>query len=331
MDLNAPDAPQFASATARVDAKKAGLRIQEALPGMFPEVLPSRKSCRKALDRGDILLNGVVADTARRVQIGDTVTLNVALQPPTPPGKGNPTQFQWHRPPDADYLFVWKPAGLSTSGVGNRHLAGTLAHLAHAGTPAQRTDLRPHQPDALRWPQPVHRLDRVTAGWVCIALTLSTAQSLGQAFAERTVHKKYLALVAGNPENAGQSTAPLDDKAAATRWKVLGTGPLPVHGTAALIEATPETGRTHQIRRHLALAGHAIVGEHLYQPDQTDGQPGVRYTGQGLFLSATSLALPAGTHGPARSIAGPPPRKFYAVPWVRALLSIHGAQATEAS
>ena len=205
MDLNAPDAPQFASATARVDAKKAGLRIQEALPGMFPEVLPSRKSCRKALDRGDILLNGVVADTARRVQIGDTVTLNVALQPPTPPGKGIPTQFQWHRPPDADYLFVWKPAGLSTSGVGNRHLAGTLAHLAHAGTPAQRTDLRPHQPDALRWPQPVHRLDRVTAGWVCIALTLSTAQSLGQAFAERTVHKKYLALVAGNPENAGQS------------------------------------------------------------------------------------------------------------------------------
>ena len=140
MDLNAPDAPQFASATARVDAKKAGLRIQEALPGMFPEVLPSRKSCRKALDRGDILLNGVVADTARRVQIGDTVTLNVALQPPTPPGKGNPDPISMAPTPGCRLLVCLEARR-------PQHLGG--------GQPSPGR--HPGPPGACRHPRPTHR------------------------------------------------------------------------------------------------------------------------------------------------------------------------------
>lgn len=319
MDLNAPALPRFVIASAYVGAEKAGLRMQEALVGMFPAWLPSRKACRKALDKGLVELNGITATTARRVAAGDSITLLSDPSAPPPPGKGVPTAFQFQRPETADYLLVWKPAGISTSGTGNRHLAAALAHLAHTGAPDQQNALQPINPDALVHPQPVHRLDRATAGWVCVALTLHAADSLGQAFAQRRIQKRYLALVAGTLSGTGQCTGDLDGKTAKTKWQALGTGPLPVHGTATLVEVLPETGRTHQIRRHLAGLGHPIVGEDLYAQAGPDGAP-LRYVGQGLFLSALAIVVPPGPHGPAHEAVGTPPRKFSRITWVRNLL-----------
>ena len=320
MDLNAPEAPRFVLASASVGARQAGLRMQEALVGMFPMWLPSRKACRKALDKGLVELNGKRATTARRVAMGDHVTLMSDPSAPPQPAKGVPTSYHFQRPEAADYLLVWKPAGISTSGRGNRHLAAALGHLAHAGAPDQQRALRPINPDALIHPQPVHRLDRATSGWVCVALSLLAADSLGQAFAQRRIEKRYLALVAGTLSGTGQCTTDLDGKTATTTWEALGSGPLPVHGTATLVQVWPETGRTHQIRRHLAELGHPIVGEELYAQTGPDGAP-LRYVGQGLFLSAVGLAIPAGRHGPAHEAVGTPPRKFSRITWVRMLLS----------
>lgn len=319
MDLNASEAPRFVIASASVGAEKAGLRMQEALIGMFPRWLPSRKACRKALDRGLVELNGTTATTARRVAAGDSITLLSDPSAPPPPGKCIPSAFHFQRPEAGDYLLVWKPAGISTSGTGNRHLAAALAHLAHAGAPDQQNALKPIHPDALVHPQPVHRLDRATAGWVCVALTLHAADSLGQAFAQRRMQKRYLALVAGSLIGEGHCNNDLDGKTAKTTWKALGSGPLPVHGSASLVEVVPETGRTHQIRRHLAGLGHPIVGEDLYAHTGPDGAP-LRYVGQGLFLSAIALAVPQGVHGPALEAVGTPPRKFSRITWVRKLL-----------
>ncbi len=329
MDPEHPKHPEFARVAAKIASDRHGLRLQDALPGLFPALLPSRKSCKKAIERGQVTLNGIPTNTARKVQTGDEVVFQPDDTPPRPLISGVPSQLKWHRPPAADHLFVWKPAGMATSGTGRLHLAAWLAHLAHAGTPDQVAALRAFQPDAMRWPQPVHRLDRATSGWVCIALSLKTAHSIGTAFAEQRVQKTYLALVAGTLTGAGECAHPLEGKSAHTTWRALASGPLPVHGTATLLSVMPTTGRTHQIRKHCAQMGHPIAGEDRYPPLPENGPTPPRYSGHGLFLSAIEIAVPSGDHGKASQASAAAPKKFQRIAWVRAALE--KGQATEAS
>jgi 23S rRNA pseudouridine1911/1915/1917 synthase len=329
MDLELPKHPEFARVAAKIASDRHGQRIQDALHGLFPTLLPSRKSCKKAIERGRIAINGVPSTTARRVQTGDEVVYLPDNAPPRPPGPGAPQHLKWHRPDGADHLFVWKPAGLATSGSGRLNLAAVLAHLAHAGTPDQVAALTAHHPDALRWPQPVHRLDRVTSGWVCVALNLRTASSIGAAFAAQRIRKSYLALVAGDLDGQGECRLPLEGQTAHTSWNAIASGPLPVHGTATLLSVMPTTGRTHQIRRHCALLGHPIVGEDRY-PERVDtGEEPLRYKGNGLFLSAVELHIPAGEHGASSRISADAPKKFRRIAWVKNAL--FQDQATDAS
>ena len=215
------------------------------------------------------------------------------------------------------------PPALPTSGPGLRHLAAILAHQAAQGRPEERAALAPLKRDGMPAPHPVHRLDRATSGWVCVALTLHTAGALGRAFAERLVEKRYLALAQGHLED-GTSEDPLDGKPARTAWRVLGHGPLPVHGTATLLEVRPTTGRTHQIRRHLAAAGHPLVGEDQHAVPGLDPQTAPRYTGHGLFLCAIGLSIPEGDHGPAAEVTGRVPRKYKRIRWAAEALAQHG-------
>lgn len=314
MDLNPTEDPEFASASASIAADRAGQRLQEALVGLFPMLLPSRKSCRKAIDRGEVLINGMPSGTAVRVKAGDTVTLNLSRQAPPDPGPGAPRTLKTVRPEGADYAVVWKPAGLATSGTGRLTLARVLHHLALSGEQALRKQLAPLRRDAMPAPQPVHRLDRATAGWVCVALNLKAAESLGTAFAERRVEKRYLALAAGDVE-PGSSRSPLDGREAITHWTPIAQGPLPVHGTATLLDVRIETGRTHQIRRHLAESGHPIVGEDRHATPDGGTAKAPRYSGHGLFLCAIGLRIPDGPHGPGLQVDGDPPRKFLRVGW----------------
>lgn len=133
---------------------------------------------------------------------------------------------------------------------------------------------------------PVHRLDRGTSGVLVFALDRDTARTLSDAFAAQQVAKTYLAVVRGWPAAEGVIDHPLqrqpDDaewvdpraqllpQAALTRWRRLATAELPIAGDrhpttrCALLEVTPETGRRHQIRRHLKHAAHPIVGDATY-------------------------------------------------------------------
>ena len=293
--------------------------MQEALVGLFPMLLPSRKSCRKAIDRGEVQINGVPATTAVRVKTGDEVTLTLATQAPPAPLTGAPRTLMTERPEGADYVVVWKPAGLATSGTGRLNLTRVLHHFCFHGDGHMREKLTPIRRDALAAPQPVHRLDRATAGWVCVALTLKAAESLGAAFAERRVEKRYLALAAGDV-TSGSSRSPLDGREAITHWTPIARGPLPVHGMATLLDVRIETGRTHQIRRHLAGMGHPIVGEDRNATPDGGAAETPRYSGHGLFLCATDLRIPEGPHGPGLHVKGDPPRKFYRIGWARRAL-----------
>jgi len=112
---------------------------------------------------------------------------------------------------------------------------------------------------------PLHRLDRATSGVLVFALSQAAAKELGAAFALGSIEKQYLALVRGNPPDHVVVDHPLsqDDgkppQAARTEITTRAR-----YGRYALVEATPKTGRTHQIRVHLAHMGHPILGDATY-------------------------------------------------------------------
>jgi tRNA pseudouridine32 synthase/23S rRNA pseudouridine746 synthase len=130
-----------------------------------------------------------------------------------------------------------------------------------------------------QWPsgQLVHRLDRDTSGLILVALSPELHRALSGLFAERRVHKRYVADVVGVPEQAEglielpiakrQHRPPLygvdpAGKACATRWRFLGRS-----SGCSRLELEPLTGRSHQLRVHLQAIGHPILGDLLYGPD----------------------------------------------------------------
>ena len=179
---------------------------------------------------------------------------------------------------DDAIAVINKPAGMVMHPAPG-HPTGTLVHaLLH-----RFGDRLATVADGAR-PGIVHRLDRGTSGVVAVALTDSAHQALARQFAEREVDKEYLALVYGAPrDDTGTVDAPLgrdprDRKLISTRarrarsavtdWTCLERLP-----GFAMIEARPRTGRTHQIRVHLAHLGHPIVGDADYAGRQWRGVP----------------------------------------------------------
>ncbi len=163
---------------------------------------------------------------------------------------------------DADCLVVIKPAGLPSVPGRGEALHDCLARRVQA-----------RFADALV----VHRLDMATSGLMLFARGTAAQRRLGDAFATRRIHKRYVAVVAGQPaDEFGEIALPLAadwpnrprqkvdlerGKASLTRWRVLERDT--VRGLARL-ELEPLTGRSHQLRVHLSALGHAIVGDALY-------------------------------------------------------------------
>jgi 23S rRNA pseudouridine1911/1915/1917 synthase len=134
----------------------------------------------------------------------------------------------------------------------------------------------------------VHRLDRGTSGVTALARTRRAQAALLREFREHRVDKQYLALVAPAPASEGGTIeAEVGGRAARTRWRVLER-----HEGAALIEASPETGRTHQIRIHLAGLGSPLLGDRQHGGTTLlTGPGGERHDFSRPMLHARSLAL----------------------------------------
>ena len=175
---------------------------------------------------------------------------------------------------DDHLACVDKPRGLTTRGSG----ATSGARLE----PLLPAALKPSAlPGALGRPTPAHRLDAATGGLVVVAKTHAALGALGGAFAARTVGKRYLALVWGELQGRGRVSYPLDGREAVTDYRAgpstagavvvagpkrdqAGDQPAPDRIAVSTVSLEPHTGRTHQIRRHLALIGHPIVGDPRY-------------------------------------------------------------------
>lgn len=161
----------------------------------------------------------------------------------------------------------------------------------------------PSIPDLMTWAaahlegaeglSPIHRLDRATSGVVLCSADPQLRGQMGHWFAEGGVKKVYLALVFGKIRRKGILKRPLKDQRrgkpvpAVTRYNLLET-----FKGCSLVKVRPETGRKHQIRKHLQGLGHSIVGDERYRPKRPRKVAG--FPGR-LWLHATRLELPDGT------------------------------------
>ena len=179
---------------------------------------------------------------------------------------------------------------------------------------------------------PVHRLDKGTSGALAFALDKATATALAEQFAGKQVRKTYVAIVRGWPEPEGVIDHPLDavqdayaptadsaPKPCRTVFRTLATLELPVRvdryptSRYALVELEPETGRRHQLRRHLAHVSHPIVGDSTYGKGRHNRLFAERYGVRRLLLACVGLEFMHPLNGTRVSVRAPLEGNFAAM------------------
>jgi tRNA pseudouridine65 synthase len=163
---------------------------------------------------------------------------------------------------------------------------------------------------------PVHRLDRGTSGVLVFALSAESATILGQAFASGGVHKRYLALVRGVPPETSVIDHPLppgEDRTAARVPARTTIVRREVFGRYSLIEAQPETGRLHQIRRHCKHIACPIIGDVNYGKGEHNRLFRERFDLHRMFLHASSVTFPHPATGATVSVCAPLPPELESV------------------
>jgi 23S rRNA pseudouridine1911/1915/1917 synthase len=244
-----------------------GERLDAALARMFGL---SRSQAQDLVGNGAVLVDGAPAAKSARVRAGDW--LDVTLPPPPVPVLARPDPVPGLRVvyEDGDIIVVDKPAGVAahpTPGwTGPTVLQGLLAtgHAVATSGAAERQGI-------------VHRLDAGTTGVMVVAKSESAYSVLKQAFRDRTVDKSYHALVQGHPDPLrGTIDAPIGRHPSGDgRFAVVSDGrPAVTHydtleafRAASLLAIGLETGRTHQIRVHMAAVRHPCAGDRLYGAD----------------------------------------------------------------
>jgi 23S rRNA pseudouridine1911/1915/1917 synthase len=248
------------------------IRLDQYLTEIIPD--QSRSQIQQWIRNGQILVNNHKVKTGYLTRPDDRITLDApAPKPDMPQPEDIPLNILYE---DDDLAVLIKPAGLVChSGAGNR--SGTLVNaLLFRMGPIETGD--PGRPGI------VHRLDKLTSGLMVVAKNSRAHRMLAQQFKQREVTKEYLALVYGclRP-HAGTIDMPIgrdpkDRKKISTRAHIKRSAITHYHqeknlGSFSLLKVRLETGRTHQIRVHLAAVGHPIVGDILYGGNRGKGLP----------------------------------------------------------
>ena len=284
-----------------------GQRLDLATHRHFPQV--SRARVQDWIKNGRVLVNGAAKRPSYLIRPGDALEVHAA--PPSPlraVPEAIPLDVLYE---DHDIIAVDKPAGMVVHAGAGIH-SGTLVNaLLHRFGSLSRTagELRPGI---------VHRLDRYTSGVLLVAKTDSAHQRLAEQFASRRVEKTYLALVHGrvkldqgriekpitrDPRQRIRMTARLArGRAAWTEYRVVRrfTG-------FTFLEVRIGTGRTHQIRVHLASIGHPVAGDRLYgAPARIGGEP----TLTRFFLHANRIRFELPATGQPITVESPLPAEL---------------------
>jgi 23S rRNA pseudouridine1911/1915/1917 synthase len=278
-----------------VPAEAAGTRLDRFLA----EPLGSRARAQSLIDAGSVLVDGRARPKRHALTGGEQVTVTPTQTPEAVEASPAPYAVAYE---DEHLLIIDKPAGVVVHPA-RGHRTGTLAQAlagrgAEGGAESWRAGI-------------VHRLDRDTSGLLVVAKSDAVHRALKALLAERKLRREYAALVSGHPEaRTGTIDAPIgrdrrnrvlmsidtdEPREARTHFELERLLP-----RAALLRVTLETGRTHQIRVHLAAIGHPVCGDPQY------GKAG-EYGLERQFLHAARLAFTHPVTGVEVDVSSPLP------------------------
>jgi 23S rRNA pseudouridine1911/1915/1917 synthase len=285
-----------------VAAESAGVRLDQFLHAALPAY--SRARLQDWIRAGRVLVDGSRGKPSHPLRGGERIVVTPApLAPLHATAEDIPLDILYE---DADVVAVNKPAGMVVHAGAGAH-SGTLTNaLVH------RFGALSSVGGGLR-PGIVHRIDRYTSGVLLVARTDTAHLSLARQFASRTVEKVYVALVHGTlPSDTGRITKPIvrdpirrtrmtarlgTGRAALTEYKVLDR-----FEKFTLLEVRIGTGRTHQIRVHLASIGHVVAGDRLYGAPPG---PAARF-----FLHAARISFQSPSTGQRVTVEAPRPAEL---------------------
>jgi 23S rRNA-/tRNA-specific pseudouridylate synthase len=273
----------------KVWTKRDPARVAETLQELWPETFPSASSAKKTLSkrRSPILVNGERPIRCQLVSPGDTVTLlaTKALVVREDGETSQETIVASMGPLVLAYLdpalaVVVKPHGMEVISKSKGSLYQQVLFCLPPTFAAE----------PLRRPCPCHRIDKPTYGLLAVARTKEAARTIGVAFDQRQVHKRYRAIVHGKFIFGGGSAAgstttsggghiktDLSGKECHSEWRVVGqswqvgsSGGDTTGLWLTCLDLFPHTGRQHQLRRHMKSIGHSIVGDDKYGHECSD-------------------------------------------------------------
>lgn len=297
-----------------------GSRLDRFIRAHYPGIPFS--TAQMLIRKGRILVNGKRAEGDTRLEDGDTIDARIEefkgaaeSAAPGPETAENPAVAAWGTIgnevailfEDACVLVLNKPAGIVVQ-PGNRKGKGSLLDLLEEYR--NRREKSPATEPVFSY-APVHRLDRETTGALVVAKTRPTARTLSGYFAEGNIDKVYLAVVHGTPSpKRAAVTKPIEISKGKSSRAAAVPGGREAHthyrlrkilpGGASLLEVSIKTGRTHQIRVHLASIGHPVAGDRKYGSAR-----GGRH--ERLLLHAWKIRFPHPESGEPIEVTAPPP------------------------
>lgn len=272
-----------------VPEKIKPIRLQEYGVGIFTSC-PTKSGLKKAIKRNAVQVDGIPASTATFITGGETILLTLSQKTPSKKKLNFSLDILLE---DEHLAVIHKPAGIVVSGNSFK----TISH-------ALPGNLKPSiLPDGTI-PQPVHRLDLATTGLLLTGKTSGSIRRLNKLFEEKKVRKIYYAVCIQKMPTEGRIVDEVDQKTAASGYKLCESIPSERFDRLNLVRLRPETGRRHQLRKHLSSIGNPILGDKEY------GKEGFILNGKGLYLHAFSLSFTHPFTGEQVHIEDRLPRKF---------------------